>query len=135
MQTEPSRLSKKGKGVHEEGKLDTNLCAEHAQDLAAFVVDDGLLDLVVQDRDGEAALVVRVGLEIDLSDVRKGLVTLQRVGDDVHAGSVSVLGGREAPALGAQVPVHGREGDDVLQALQLAGDQCSVGLASVAQTC
>ena len=36
------------------------LSTEHAEDLAALVAHDTLLDLVIQNRDGEAALVLRI---------------------------------------------------------------------------
>lgn len=72
--------------------------AEHAQDLAALVVHDGPGLLVEQHRHREAPRVRRVHAEVDVAQVRVGLVARQRVRDHVLAGRVAVFWGREAPA-------------------------------------
>jgi hypothetical protein len=59
------------------------LRVEHAQDLAALVVDDGLRLLVVQHGHGETPRVGRVGLVVDVAEVGEGLVAGYGVGDDV----------------------------------------------------
>jgi len=76
----------------------THLAAEHADDLAALVVDHGLGLLVVQDRNGEAAGEVRVGLEVDLAEVGEGFMALTRVRYDILAGYILVLGIDEPPS-------------------------------------
>jgi len=82
------------------------LRAEHAEDLAGLVVDDGLLDLVVEEGDGETPGVGGVDLEVDLAEVGEGLVFFDCWGGDVLAFGVGVGGGCEAPALASHVPVH-----------------------------
>jgi len=89
------------------------LGAEHAEDLAALVVDDGLLDFVVEHGHGEAAGVVRVRREVHLAEMGEPFVALDGVRDDVLALGVRVRGRREPPPLRSHVPVHGAERDDV----------------------
>lgn len=57
----------------------------------------------------------------------KRLVALDGVGDDVDAGLLLVLGD-EAPAALAEVPVDDGIGDELVEALELAGDESAVGL-------
>lgn len=76
--------------------MGTHYRAQHAQDLAALVVHDPLLLLVVQDGDSEASLVVGLGLEVDLAQV--GEVVMDRVRDDILAVDVLLFLRREAPA-------------------------------------
>lgn len=107
-------------GVEEVVELGT----EHAQDLARLVAHDAPALLVVEGGHGVAAGVLGLGLEVDVAEVGEALV--QRVRDDVIGGGGLVRGG-EAPAALAEVPVDDGEGDEVLEALELAGDQGAVG--------
>lgn len=68
---------------------------EHADDLAAFIVDDLALLLVVQRRHREAAAVVGVVLEVDVAQV--GVVGVEGIGRYVRAWHVFV-GRREPPS-------------------------------------
>lgn len=85
-------------GGFREGVWGSCLGVEHTQDLAGLVVDDLLLDLVVQGGHGEAAVVVRLGLVVEVAQVGELLVALDRVRDDVLAFCVGILGGWETPA-------------------------------------
>lgn len=76
----------------------TNLGAQHTQDLAALVVDDGLRLDVVQHGHGKAALIRGIHRKVEVAQVGEALVAGDRVGDDVLPGRVGVLGGWEAPA-------------------------------------
>lgn len=105
----------------------TNLCVEHPEDLAALIVDDALRLLVVQHGDGETALIVRLRLEVHLPYVREVAMALERVRHDVLTRLVLILCDK-APALASQVPVDCGEGDDVLETLQLAGNERAMGL-------
>lgn len=89
-------------GVGVLGLVLTHHGAEHAQDLAALVVDNSLLLLIVQDGDGEAALKVFFGLEVDVAKVCEALV--ERVWNDVLTFVVVVLGRREAPSYRSDQP-------------------------------
>ena len=56
-----------------------------------------------------------------------------RVTNDVLAGDLSLLlGGDEAPAALVEVPVDDGEGDEVLEALEFAGDESAMSLCSCA---
>lgn len=72
--------------------------AEHAQDLAALVVDDGVELLVEQDGDGEAARVVRLHGEVQVPEVCVLLVAGERVRHHVLARRVVVRGRWEGPS-------------------------------------
>ena len=72
--------------------------AEHAQDLAALVADDGAGLLVEQHGHGEAAGVVGVHAEVDVPEVRVALVARQRVRHHVLARRVRVLPRCEPPS-------------------------------------
>jgi hypothetical protein len=50
------------------------------------------------------------------------VMALYRIRNDVLALCILVICGRKAPALFTHVPVYRREGDDVLQPLQLPGN-------------
>jgi hypothetical protein len=133
----------------------THLGPKHPQDLAALIVDNGLRLDVVQHGHGEPPLVLGVHREINVAKVGEGLVARQGVRDDVLPRGISVLGRGEAPAyfaspthkkstllpqrqtlhaksarptLGAHMPMHHREGNHILQALELPRDERAVGL-------
>lgn len=55
--------------------------------------------------------------------MRKLLMALDRVGNNVVARNIDVVLGDEAPATVAEMPVHNREGDDVLETLDVTRDQ------------
>jgi len=99
------------------------LSVEHADDLAGFVADNGILLGVVEGGNRESAFVVLVHVEVDVAEVREALV--DGVWLDVLARLV-VFGGGESPALLQHLPVDGGVRDEVFQALQLSYDQCSV---------
>jgi len=99
------------------------LGVEHADDLAGFVADDGVLLGVVEGGDREAALVVSVHVEIDVAQVREALV--DGVCLDVLTRLI-VLGCGESPALLEHLPVNGGVRDEVFESLQLSHDQCAV---------
>lgn len=80
-----------------QGEPQAYLGSKHAQDFAAFVVHNGLLDLVEQNWHREAALVIRVDVEVHVAQVSELLVTLHRVGNDVLAGGILVFRRRESP--------------------------------------
>ncbi len=68
---------------------------EHADDLGGFVGDDGLVHFVPESRHGEAASVVWVGGEVDLSEV--GEVRMDGVWRDVFTRELFVVRNK-APA-------------------------------------
>lgn len=85
-------------GGKRRGQMGVEDGAEHAQDLAALVVHDRRGLLVVENRHREAPCVRRVRGQVDVAQVRVGLVAWERVRDHVLAGCVLVFWGREAPA-------------------------------------
>lgn len=56
-------------------------------------------------------------------------MALKRVGDDILSRNILILSD-ETPSLLTQVPVHNGEGDEVLKALELSGDQSAVRLVT-----
>ena len=58
---------------------------------------------------------------------------LDRVGNHIVARLLLILGD-EAPPFLTKMPVHHGEGDDVFQALELAGNECAVGLVTLSDT-
>ena len=95
---------------------------EHADDLARFVTDDGLLLLVVEGWHGEAALVVWVYLEVDVSEVADAL---DGIWSHVLAWQLLVVV-YEAPAFLKHLPVNRGVWYDVLEAFQFAGYKCTM---------
>ena len=80
------------------GDSTTNLAPKHAQDLAAFVAHDCLVDLVPEDRYGDTEIVVRIGSVVDLAQVSVVLVTRHRVWHHVLARDIGIFGGAETPS-------------------------------------
>lgn len=60
-------------------------------------------------------------------------MTRDRIANDILANDLTLfLLGHETPATLSKVPVHDGEGDDVLETLQLAGDEGAAGLCTSA---
>lgn len=76
----------------------TDLGPQHAQNLAALIVDNGLHLDVIQHGHSEAALIRGVHRKVEVAQVGEALVAGDGVRDDVLPGRVGVLGGWEAPA-------------------------------------
>lgn len=99
------------------------LSVEHANDLAGFVADDGLLLGIVKSRDSEPALVILVHVKVNVAQVGEALVDGVRL--NVLARLV-VLGSGKTPSLLEHLPVDRGVWDDVFETLELADNQCSV---------
>lgn len=74
------------------------LGAHHAEDLTALVAHDGLLDLVIEHGNREAAVIVGLGLKVDIPEVSELLVALDGVRDDVLAVLIAFIGRDKAPS-------------------------------------
>jgi len=99
------------------------LGVEHANDLAGLVADDGVLLGIVERGHRETAFVVLVDVEVDVSEMCEAFV--HRIWLDVLAGLIILRSG-ESPALLQHLPVDRGEGDEVLQALEIAHNQGAV---------
>lgn len=86
----PQRLGVQVHGGVGRGQLGVEHGAEHAQDLAALVVHDGAGHLVEEHGHGEPPGVRRVRAEVEVAQVREGLVAGHGVWDHVLAGGVGV---------------------------------------------
>ena len=106
------------------GKQAVELGVEHANNIAALVAHDPFRFGVVQRRHGEAALVVRVDLEVDVAQVGESFV--DGVRRHIFAGKV-LVGRREAPAFFLHMPVHACDGDEGVEAFEFADDEGAVG--------
>lgn len=75
----------------------THLGTQHAENFAALVAHNRLLDLVVEHRNSEAALIVGLGLKVDVPKMSKLFVALDGVGDDILAIDIAFIGRDKAP--------------------------------------
>lgn len=91
----------------------------HSDDLTALVVDDTLLLLVVEGRHGEAALIVLVVLEVDIT--KMGVTFMKRIRCGVVSRNAFIRL-CESPTLLEHLPMDGSVRDDILKTLELAHD-------------
>lgn len=96
---------------------------EHSNDLAALIVDDALLLFVVECRYGEAALVVLVVCEVDIT--KMGVAIVQRVRCGVVSRNVFIRLCK-SPTLLKHLPMDRSVRDDIFKALELTDDQSTV---------
>jgi hypothetical protein len=95
----------------------------HSDDLTALVVDDALLLLVVEGGYSEAALVILVVFEVDIT--KMGVAFMQ----GIRCGVVSrnaFIRLCESPTLLEHLPMNGSVRDDIFKTLELADDQSTV---------
>jgi hypothetical protein len=95
----------------------------HSDNLTTLVVDDALLLLVIKSRHGEAALVVLVVFEVDITEMGVAFMQGIRCGVVSRNAFIRLC---ESPTLLEHLPMDGSVRDDILETLELADNQSTV---------